>query len=93
MPALGTFGNSGRGRVRGLSRWDFDMALSRSFQVTEGQRLEVRVEAYNVTNSFRPTFSTTGASLLGLSLASNTFGQIRESLDPRIMQFALKYVF
>jgi hypothetical protein len=93
MPALGTFGNSGRGSVRGLSRWDFDMALSRSFQVTEGQRLEVRVEAYNVTNSFRPTFSTTGASLLGLSLASNTFGQIRESLDPRIMQFALKYVF
>jgi len=78
------------------------MALARAFQVSEGRRLEVRVEAYNVTNSFRPTFGpvtngaaqiTTGASILGLSMAVNTFGQIRNSLDPRIMQFALKYVF
>jgi hypothetical protein len=69
------------------------MALSRAFKLAETQRLELRAEAYNVTNSFRPAFTTTGASLLGLSLASNTFGQVRSSLDPRIMQFALKYVF
>ena len=59
----------------------------------EGKRFEVRAEAYNVINSLRPAFTTTGASLLGLSLASNTFGQVRSSLDPRLMQFAVKYVF
>jgi len=47
----------------------------------------------SIGHSFRPTFTTTGASLPGLSLASNTFGQVRNSLDPQIMQFALKYVF
>ena len=55
--------------------------------------MEVRAEAYNVTNSFRPLIPLTGASLNGLSLNSNTFGQIRNAQDPRIMQFALKYVF
>ncbi len=93
LPALGTSGNMGRGNIQGPSAWSFDIALSRAFQTGEGKRWEVRAEAYNVTNSFRPTFTTTGASLLGLSLASNTFGQVRNSLDPRLMQFAVKYVF
>jgi DNA polymerase III alpha subunit (gram-positive type) len=48
--------------------------------------LEFRAEAFNVTNSFRPGTINTVAT-------SNTFGQIRNSLDPRILQFALKYVF
>ena len=93
LPALGANGNLGRGNIQGPATWSFDMALSRAFRMAESKRLELRVEAYNVTNSFRPAFTTTGASLLGLSLASNTFGQIRNSLEPRIMQFALKYVF
>src|SRR5213594_2244314 len=93
LPPFGSSGNLGRGNIQGPPIWSFDMALARAFQISEGRRLEVRVEAYNVTNSFRPTFVTTGASILGLSMAVNTFGQIRNSLDPRIMQFALKYVF
>ena len=93
QPALGTLGNLGRGSLRGPANWSFDVALSRAFRVTERQRMEVRAEAYNLTNSFRPLLSTTGASLNGLSLALNTFGQIRSAQDPRIMQFALKYIF
>ena len=90
---MGTTGNLGRGNIQGPPTWSFDVALARAFRVTESQRVEFRAEAYNLTNSFRPSFTTTGASLLGLSLASNTFGQIRAALDPRIMQFAVKYVF
>ncbi len=86
LPALGTLGNMGRFNIEGPGTWAFDTALSRTFQVREGQRLEFRVEAYNVTNSFRP---------LNPNAAFNNalFGQIRTSDAPRIMQFALKYVF
>jgi hypothetical protein len=86
QPALGTLGNMGPLNVRGLRTWTFDMSLSRIFEVTEGQRLEFRAEAYNVTNSFRPVDPNT-------SVNNSQFGLIREARDSRIMQFALKYVF
>jgi len=86
IPALGTLGSMGRANIVGPGTWQLDAALSRSFQLREAQRLEVRAEAYNITNSFRPQNPTT-------ALNGATFGQIRTSLDPRIMQFALKYVF
>src|SRR5207249_1287974 len=41
-PTVGTLGNMGRNNVLGPVFWNFDMALSRTFQVREGQRLEVR---------------------------------------------------
>ena len=96
LPGFGTFGNHGRNSVRGPKTWSLDMALSRSLPIRENQRVELRIEAFNVTNSFRPgNIATQGTSGSGafLSLASNTFGQIRNALNPRILQFALKYVF
>jgi len=98
---VGTRGNLGRATVEGPWTWSFDMALSRTFPLGP-HRLEVRAEAYNVTNSFRPglptqpgAFATTGSnsSVLALNVTQNTFGQIRSALDPRIMQFAVKYIF
>jgi hypothetical protein len=86
QPAPGTLGNSGAGAIRGPGTWQFDAALSRTFQVREAQKLEFRAEAFNVTNAFRMTNPTT-------VLNSNTFGQVTAALDPRIMQFALKFVF
>jgi carboxypeptidase family protein len=93
LPALGTAGNVGRNSVTAPGTWSFDLALSRIFRVSETNRLEARAEAYNLTNSFRPTFGAVGQGLYTQSFAANTFGQIRQSLDPRILQFALKYVF
>src|ERR1051326_1573217 len=94
-------GNVGRNSIMGPGNWGLDMGLSRTFQVKESQKLEVRAEAYNFTNSFRPgcPSGTTGAGGscpiggVNAQFNSNVFGQIRNSLDPRIMQFALKYVF
>jgi hypothetical protein len=85
-PAVGTFGNAGTRTVAGPSQWDFDMALSRFFQINETQRLEFRWEAYNVTNSFRPLNPNS-------DITSAQFGQLRTARSPRIMQFALKYLF
>jgi hypothetical protein len=84
--ALGTLGNMGWNSVVGPKTWAFDMALSRTFSVREMTKLEVRAEAFNVTNSFRPGNPNT-------TINNNTFGQIRTALDPRILQFAMKYVF
>jgi hypothetical protein len=98
-PALGTYGNVGWNSLVGPATWQFDMALSRAFNIHEAQRFEIRAEAFNVTNSFIPAgvsgTVTTGAITIGNSLAlnNNTFGQIRTAQPPRIMQFALKYVW
>jgi hypothetical protein len=86
QPALGSLGNMGPRNIKGPNSWQFDLALSRVFGITEAQRLEVRAEAYNVTNSLRPLNPVTVHR-------SGTFGQILTASDPRILQFALKYVF
>ena len=86
LPQAGSYGNLGYNAVVGPHTWSFDMALSRTFNIREMQRLEIRAEAFNVLNSFRPGAPST-------ILNSNTFGQIRTALDQRIMQFALKYAF
>ena len=66
--------------------WQFDTALSRLFRVRERQSVEVRAEAFNLLNSFRP-------GVISAVLTDANFGKVRTALDPRIMQFALKYIF
>jgi hypothetical protein len=85
-PTTGNYGNMGPSNIQGPGTWQFDMALSRTFRLRETDRLEVRAEAFNVTNSLRPGDP-------GTDWSTNTFGRITTSRDPRIMQFALKYVF
>ena len=93
LAPAGKLGNMGRSNLQGPGSWQLDIALSRTFRVRERERLEFRGEAYNVTNSFRPQDFTLGQSGSSQALNSNTFGQIRTARDPRIMQFALKFVF
>ena len=82
----------GRAQVLGPGFWEVDLALSRAFRIREQQTFEVRGEAFNLTNSFRAGNPVTGAAVT-TNISSNTFGQILNAYDPRIMQFALKYVF
>ena len=66
-----------------------DMALSRNFAVREAQKFQFRWEVFNVPNHMN-------APAPGVSLASSsTFGKMQgpSATGPRIMQFALKYVF
>jgi hypothetical protein len=86
LPAVGTLGNSGRTILALPTLWQFDVSLSRVFHVRESQSVEFRAEAYNVLNKFRP-------GIINTQLTSATFGKINTALDPRIMQFALKYLF
>ena len=77
LPAMGTLGNVRIGSVLGPGTWQFDAAVSRAFPLTEGQRLEFRAEAFNVTNSVRLDNPTT-------NLNSNTFGQVTSAKEPEL---------
>ena len=61
--------------------------LTRAFAIREHQNLEVRFEAFNFLN--HPVFNNPGTTLT----TSSTFGKILSANDPRILQFAMKYVF
>jgi hypothetical protein len=87
LPDLGTIGSIGRNSIQGPARWSFDAALSRVFRFRETQRMEFRAEAYNVTNSFRVGGNPNNV------VTNSQFGVIRTSDTPRILQFALKYIF
>src|SRR5262249_43964065 len=53
LPDRGTLGNSGLGAIAGPGTWQFDVALSRTFQFNESQKVEFRAETFNLTNSLR----------------------------------------
>jgi len=88
--ALGTFGNTPRNFLVGPGYSDIDLALSKSFgipfKVTEGARLQFRAESFNLAN--RVNFSNPNATI-----SAKSAGTITSASDPRILQFALKYIF
>jgi len=84
--ALGTFGNSGRNNLQGPGALTLDIAVIRRFSITERHRLEARAEAFNILN--HPVFNNPRSSLTDSNL-----GRILGANDPRIIQFALKYIF
>jgi hypothetical protein len=86
QPAMGTLGNMRPGNVEGPGFWQLDVALTRTFQFRETQKLEFRAEAFNLTNSLRREDPNT-------AINNTLFGRITAAKDPRIMQFAMKYVF
>jgi hypothetical protein len=64
-----------------------DMGLTRSFRLRETQTMEFRAEAFNVPNHVN---LNNPASTV---LSNPNFGVITTVMDPRILQFALKYAF
>lgn len=93
--AMGTFGNSPRNYLHGPGFANLDFALVRSFPIRTGpfketQRLDVRAEFFNIVN--RPNFQNPEGDSPTITDGPN-FGTILGALDPRILQFALKFVF
>jgi Carboxypeptidase regulatory-like domain/TonB-dependent Receptor Plug Domain len=84
-----TFGNAGVGIVRGPGQANEDLSLIKQFRVPawEAGRLEFRAEFFNAFN--HPQFSNPS-----ISFTSASFGQIlTTSVNPRVVQFALKLAF
>ena len=92
------FGISSVGLVRGPGQHNLDLAVERFFPVTESSSFQFRTEFFNLTNT--PQFSNPNTNLgygdptLPNPTASASFGSITSTAtNPRIIQFAAKYVF
>jgi hypothetical protein len=92
------FGNSGVGFVRGPGQHNFDFAAERIFPIKEAGSFRLRAELFNLTNT--PQFGTPNTNLgftdptLPNPSPSSAFGKITGTVaNPRIVQFAVKYVF
>jgi hypothetical protein len=86
---LGTLGNVGRGYLHGPGYWNTDFSLQKDTQITEGKKLQLRFEAYNVLNH------TNFANPSG-SITSGNFGRIsglRSFTNSRQIQLAAKFIF
>src|ERR1035438_2473113 len=62
QPAFGTLGDLGRSTVQGPGSWEIDMSLTRDFRIRERMSVQFRVDAFNVTISYRagtPSGTTT----------------------------------
>ena len=90
LPALGTYGTSPRNGYDGPGFRTVDLSLVRQFSLSGANKVEARVEAFNAFNWLIP-----GNPGINLSSAT-TFGRITSfstAASPRIMQFALRYLF
>jgi hypothetical protein len=81
-----TLGSASRNPVRGPANRNLDVALSRRIPFGSGPALELRAEAFNVTNT-PPLGAPNG------TFGSAAFGTITSAGDPRVFQLALKVTF
>ena len=85
-PAPGFFGTAGNGSIRGPGLVTFDMALYKDFRFGEHRTLQFRGELFNI-------FNHTNFNSVNTTFGSSGFGNVTSALDPRIVEFALRFHF
>ncbi len=80
------FGTAGRNIALGprYSNWDF--SASKNIRLAESKELQFRAELFNILNH-------TNFHLPNSDISSPTFNQILKAEPPRLVQFALKFLF
>jgi len=80
------FGTAGRNIALGprYSNWDF--GASKNIRLAESKELQFRAELFNILNH-------TNFHLPNSDISSPTFNQILKAEPPRLVQFALKFLF
>jgi hypothetical protein len=87
--ALGTPGTASRRSFYGPGMLNFDLALLRTFRITESKSLQFRLESFNTFNHAQ----FFGAAAVDGGIDDNLFGQVVKAAPPRLMQMALKFTF
>jgi hypothetical protein len=86
LPTL--YGNSGVGALLGPGQFNWDISIVKTTRIKERQTLIFRAEFFNAFN--HPQFGNPGTAVS----TPTTFGQITSTVaNPRLIQFALKYLF
>ena len=85
-----SFGNASRNSLRGPGDADLDLGLARTFNITEMFHLELRGEAFNLTNT--PNFAVPASNV-----SSSSFGHITSTFgsaaDQRILRVSARLNF
>jgi hypothetical protein len=88
-PPLGQFNvGTQRSICCGPSLYDWDFSVHKKIALNDQQYFQLRAEIFNVfnhTNLYNPDG--------GFSDGPTEFGRISQAQDPRLVQFALKYIF
>lgn len=82
----GVYGTEGRNVVQGPGLAQFDFSAFKNIQLAESKSLQFRAEFFNMFN--RANFE-----LPNSDISSTTFGEIQQALSPRLIQFAVKFLF
>lgn len=81
-----TYGNSGRGIIRGPGTKLLDISVVKRFAMGESRNLELRADAFNTTN-------TTQFTIPSRTFGTPAFGQISSTYPARNVQVALRFAF
>ncbi len=85
----GQTGNMARTVINGPKYFNVNAGLLKNINFTESLRIQLRAEAFNLLNNVN--FTTGGSQLF--SITSQSFGQITQTTDARILQFAARFEF
>ena len=91
--ANGTVGDLRRNTVVGPAYRNYDASLGKVFALSETTKFQIRMEAYNATNTtnFMATSGSTSPS--GFSMGNSNFGNLTADRGGRIVQLAGRFTF
>jgi hypothetical protein len=87
--ALGTLGSASRRGFHGPGSFNFDLALLRSFALSESKALQFRFETFNTFNHAQ----FFGPAAVNGDYGTGTFGHVVQAAPPRLIQLAMKLTF
>ncbi len=96
LPATGSFGNVGKGMLRGPNQIIYDGGLFKEFPIrSDKTKVQFRAEFFNLFN--RVNLNNPGTTSYGatpaVAVSTAGFGSIKSAQDPRIGQLGLKLIF
>ena len=91
--ANGTVGNIGRNTVEGPGLVNIDASIGRQFALREKASLQIRLEAFNATNTTNFVVANGTTSPSGFSLGAANFGDLTGDRGGRVLQFVARLLF
>ncbi len=89
----GQFGNSGRNVLIGPGQSQWDLALLKTFEITEQTDLQLRLESFNLPNHPSFTGINTVVRFDAQGRPSQNYGAVNASNPGRVLSFGVKLLF